>query len=114
VTAASLAVLQLMLDEDIPEKCNRSGSYFREKLLQLKEKHSVIEDVRGVGLLLGMKLVEEGEPIVLECLQKGFIINCVQGDVLRFVPPLIVTQAEIDRLIDCLDNVFRDRVEGSN
>ena len=113
VTAASLAVLQLMLDDDIPGSCHRNGAYFRERLLQLKAKHSVIEDVRGVGLLLGMKLAEEGEPIVLECLRKGFIINCVQGNILRFVPPLIVTQDEIDRLIDCLDEVFHDRAEGS-
>jgi acetylornithine aminotransferase len=106
VTAASLAVLQLMLGDDIPGVCDRTGAYFRERLSQLKAKHPIIEDVRGVGLLLGMKLAEEGEPIVLECLKRGFIINCVQGNILRFVPPLIVTQDEIDRLIDCLDEVF--------
>ena len=103
VTAASLAVLRLMLDGDIVGKCRRTGAYFREKLLQLKESHPLIEDVRGIGLLLGIKLAEEGEPIVLECLRKGFLVNCVQGNILRFVPPLIVTPAEIDRLINCLD-----------
>ncbi len=103
VTAASLAVLRLMLDDDIAGKCRRTGAYFRERLLQLKENHPLIEDVRGIGLLLGIKLAEEGEPIVLECLQKGFLVNCVQGNILRFVPPLIVTPAEIDRLISCLD-----------
>ena len=106
VTAASLAVLRLMLDDDIAGKCRRTGAYFRERLLQLKESHPLIEDVRGIGLLLGIKLAEEGEPIVLECLQKGFLVNCVQGNILRFVPPLIVTPAEIDRLINCLDAVL--------
>ncbi len=109
VTAASLAVLKIMLDDDLPGNCRRTGTYFREKLLELKGRHPVVRDVRGIGLLLGIKLAEDGEPIVKACLQKGFLVNCVQGDILRFVPPLIVTPAEIDRLIDCLDEVFAGR-----
>jgi acetylornithine aminotransferase len=112
VTAASLAVLRLMVDDDIPGECRRTGAYFRKKLLQLKENHPLIEDVRGIGLLLGMKLAGEGEPIVLECLQKGFLINCVQGNILRFVPPLIISPAEIDRLISCLDEVLSRHSKG--
>jgi acetylornithine aminotransferase len=113
VAAGSLAVLRLMLDNDIPGSCRRTGTYFYDRLLQLKKKHPVIEDVRGIGLLLGMKLNEDGEPIVLECLKKGFLINCVQGNILRFVPPLIVTAEEIDRLINYLDGVFSQRSRGS-
>ena len=109
VTAASLAVLKIMLDDDIAGNCRRTGTYFREKLLELKGRHPVVRDVRGIGLLLGIKLAEDGEPIVKACLQKGFLVNCVQGDILRFVPPLIVTPAEIDRLINCLDEVFAGR-----
>ena len=113
VAAGSLAVLRLMLDDNIPGTCRRTGAYFQEQLLQLKKKHPVIEDVRGIGLLLGMKLNQDGEPIVLECLQKGFLINCVQGNILRFVPPLIVNTEEIDRLINCLNEVFSSRSQGS-
>ncbi len=114
VAAGSLAVLRLMLDENISGTCRRTGAYFQEQLLQLKKKHPVIEDVRGIGLLLGMKLNQDGEPIVLECLQKGFLINCVQGNILRFVPPLIVNTEEIDRLINCLNEVFSNRSKGSD
>jgi acetylornithine aminotransferase len=113
VAAGSLAVLRLMLDENISGTCRRTGAYFQEQLLQLKKKHPVIEDVRGIGLLLGVKLIQDGEPIVLECLQKGFLINCVQGNILRFVPPLIVNTEEIDRLINCLNEVFSNRSQGS-
>jgi acetylornithine/N-succinyldiaminopimelate aminotransferase len=112
VTAASRAVLRLMLENDIPETCRKTGTYFFDRLLRLKERHPIIEEVRGLGLLLGLKLAVDAEPVVLACLEKGFLINWVQGDILRFVPPLIVTTQEIDRLIDCLEDVLTDLVRG--
>jgi acetylornithine aminotransferase len=114
VSAAALEVCRIMEEEDIPARCRRTGQYFREKLAWLKEHHGLIEEVRGLGLLLGIKLSSEGEPFVQQCLEKGFIINCVQGDILRFAPPLIISEAEIDALVDCLDGLFRDgaRVHG--
>ena len=73
----------------------------------------VIEAVRGQGLLLGLKLACEGAPIVDQCLERGFVINCIQGDVLRFAPPLIITAQEIDALIECLDEIFGTEALGS-
>ena len=108
VTAASHAVLRQMLESDIPETCRKTGAYFFDRLLRLKEQHPIVEEVRGLGLLLGLKLAVDAEPLVLTCLGKGFLINWVQGDILRFVPPLIVTTQEIDRLIDCLDELLTD------
>ncbi|MFZ0134140.1 MAG: acetylornithine transaminase [Desulfobacterales bacterium] len=107
VTAASRAVLQQMLAEDIPGTCRRTGAYFFDQLLKLKERRPVIEEVRGLGLLLGLKLTVAAEPVVMACLEKGFLVNCIQGDILRFVPPLIVTPREIDHLISCLDEVLQ-------
>jgi acetylornithine aminotransferase len=112
VTAASHAVLRQMLENDIPETCRTAGAYFFDRLLRLKERHPIIEEVRGLGLLLGLKLAVDAEPVVLACLERGFLINWIQGDILRFVPPLIVTTQEIDRLIDCLDDVLTDLVRG--
>jgi acetylornithine aminotransferase len=112
VTAASRAVLRLMLESDIPETCRTTGAYFFDRLLRIKERHPIVEEVRGLGLLLGLKLAVDAEPVVLACLERGFLINWVQGDILRFVPPLIVTTQEIDRLIDCLDDVLTDLVRG--
>ncbi|MGB8335926.1 MAG: acetylornithine transaminase [Desulfobacterales bacterium] len=112
VTAASRAVLRLMLENDIPETCRKTGVYFFDRLLRLKERHPIIEEVRGLGLLLGLKLSVDAEPVVLACLERGFLINWVQGDILRFVPPLIVTTQEIDRLVDCLEDVLTDLVRG--
>jgi acetylornithine aminotransferase len=55
-----------------------------------------------------MELTGEGGPVVSACMEKGFLINCIQDRVLRFAPPLIVSRQEIDRLIACLDEVLGD------
>lgn len=106
ITAAALEALRTIEKENILDKCNAASTYFREKLEGLKARHSVVEDVRGIGLLLGMKLKVEGAPIVNKCIEKGFLINCVQGNTLRFIPPLVISNEEIDLLVECLDEIL--------
>ncbi len=106
ITAASLEVLKIIEGEKIVEHCRQTGDYFKERLLWLKERHEVIEDVRGIGLLLGMKLTIDGGAIVKQCMEKGFLINCIQDKILRFVPPLIIENDDIDALVNCLDNIL--------
>jgi acetylornithine/N-succinyldiaminopimelate aminotransferase len=72
------------------------------------DKHTMAKGVRGMGLLLALELDRPAAPIVDLCMQKGFLINCVQEKRLRFVPPLSITRGEIDDLITCLDEVFSD------
>ena len=106
VTAAASETLRILTEEKIIEHCQEIGAYFKEQLLRLKSKHDVVEDVRGMGLLLGMKLKIKGESIVNACMEKGFLINCVQEDILRFIPPLIIGKSEIDALTACLDAIL--------
>ena len=106
VTAAALEVCKTLVQGNVIKQGREAGEYFREKLLWLKERHGVIVDFRGSGLLLGIKLAINGESLVNQCLQRGFLINCIQENILRFVPPLIVKKEEIDALIDCLDELF--------
>jgi acetylornithine aminotransferase len=106
VTAASLCVLKTIAQDDIIGHCAEVGLYFKERLQVLKSRHQCVVDVRGLGLLLGIELDRDGLPLVEACLEKGFVINCVQGNTLRFVPPLIVEKSEIDRLIQCLDGIL--------
>jgi acetylornithine/succinyldiaminopimelate/putrescine aminotransferase len=108
VTAAALEVCKTLVQGNIINQGREAGEYFREKLLWLKERHDVIVDLRGLGLLLGIKLAINGESLVNQCLRRGFLINCIQENILRFVPPLIVKKAEIDNLIDCLDELFQN------
>jgi acetylornithine aminotransferase len=106
VTAASLEVVRVLSEENIIDHCKNIGGYFKEKLSWLKDRHEVIDDVRGIGLLLGMKLRIQGDQIVALCMEKGFLINCIQGNILRFIPPLIIEKQEIDALVACLDEIL--------
>ena len=108
VTAAALEVCKTLVEAQVIENSNAAGTYFKNKLRALKDRHAIIEDVRGLGLLLGMKLKIDGAPVVQQCLQNGFLINCIQERILRFIPPLIISEKEIDQLVECLDGIFTD------
>jgi acetylornithine aminotransferase len=108
VTAAALEVCKILIEDKIIEKGNATGLYFKEKLNELKDRHDVIEDVRGLGLLLGIKLKIDGGPVVSQCMEKGILINCIQDNILRFIPPLIISKEEIDVLVECLDTIFTE------
>jgi acetylornithine/succinyldiaminopimelate/putrescine aminotransferase len=77
------------------------------ELNRLKKKHSVIREVRGKGLIIGMELTIPGAEIVNKCLEQGVLINCVQNNVLRFLPPLIVIKEEVDQVVALLDEVLK-------
>jgi acetylornithine/N-succinyldiaminopimelate aminotransferase len=108
VCAAAVSTIETILEDGlILDQCNRMGMYLGERLEQLKmEFPRIIAEVRGKGLLVGMELTINGDSIVRACLEKGVLINCTAGNVLRFIPPLIVQQKDIDRLIDVLERVF--------
>ncbi len=108
VTAAAMEVCKILMDDGIIEKGRAAGVYFKDKLHALKQRHDIIEDVRGRGLLLGMKLKIDGAPFVKQCMQNGFLINCIQDRILRFIPPLIISKDEIDQLIECLDKILTE------
>jgi acetylornithine/N-succinyldiaminopimelate aminotransferase len=107
VAAAALEVVKIISDKAFLENCTAMGRYFKDQLMVLKAKYATILDVRGEGLLLGMELDTAGGPVVKACMERGFLINCVQEKTLRFVPPLVITRAQVDALIRCLDEVLQ-------
>ena len=106
VTAAALEVCKMLVEDNVIENGRNAGVHFKEKLIELKARHPVIEDVRGLGLLLGIKLKIDGRPVVTQCMENGFLINCIQEKILRFIPPLIISTEEIDQLVKCLDQIL--------
>jgi len=108
ITAGALAVVKPLVNDGWTEKARDMGDYFKNQLINLQQKHSIIKDVSGLGLMLGLPLDREGAGIVSTCMERGFLINCVQERVLRFVPPLIIGKEEIDLLINCLDEIFKE------
>jgi acetylornithine aminotransferase len=108
IAAGALAVVKSLLNDGWIENAREMGDYFKNRLTNLQQKYSVIKDVRGLGLILGLMSDREVADIANACMEKGFLINCVQERVLRFVPPLIIGKEEIDLLINCLDKVFKE------
>jgi acetylornithine/N-succinyldiaminopimelate aminotransferase len=105
--SAALAALEVYTKPGFLEKAERMGNYFFSRLEELAERFSIIKEVRGVGMLLALELKQPGAGIVEDCMRQGYLINCIQQNILRFIPPLIVTKKEIDGLIECLSKSFK-------
>ncbi len=83
------------------------GRYFHAKLVQLQKQFSFIREVRGQGLMIGVELTFPGKQLVLDAMEQGLLINCTHENVLRFLPPYISTEKEIDRAVKILTRVFK-------
>ena len=110
--AAANVVLDTVPNEKFLNHVEEVGKYFKNKLIELQQKHSAqISEVRGEGLILGLQLSnskKSGVEIVNECMQRGAIINCTVGTVLRFIPPLIITNEQVDEVTKILDEVLSE------
>ena len=109
--AASLAVIEAIEKEKLLNNAVIVGSYLFRKLNDLRKKHAIIREVRGMALMAGIELSVEGKNIYEECLKRRLLINCTQGNVLRIMPPLIVREKEVDRAIEILDEVLAQETE---
>ncbi|MCP4670524.1 MAG: aspartate aminotransferase family protein [Desulfobacula sp.] len=109
-TAAALEVVNIISDQSFLEQVGAKGQYFKEQLEKLKAEHARVVGIRGKGLLLGLELNLEADRdaafFVKELFKKGFIINGIQDKILRFAPPLIIENQEIDRLISAMDSLL--------
>ena len=90
------------------------GGYFRMKLQDLQRHFSFIKEVRGQGLMVGVELSIPGKQIVLDAIEQGLLLNCTHDTVLRFLPPYIVTEREIDRSVRILKKVFKAATKRDN
>jgi len=104
--AASLASLKTLTKKGFLQKASSQGDYFVKQLHYLKENFSVIREVRGAGLMLAIELNQPGAKVVTACMKEGLLINCIQQNTIRFLPPLIITRKEIDLLIKTLSKIF--------
>jgi acetylornithine/succinyldiaminopimelate/putrescine aminotransferase len=94
-----------ILDELLPS-IQRIGSYFHVELNELARKHACIKEVRGFGLMLGVELHMPGKQIVLDAIREGLLINCTHDTVLRFLPPYIITEKEVDQGVKILGKIL--------
>jgi acetylornithine/N-succinyldiaminopimelate aminotransferase len=94
-----------ILDELLPQ-IRRVGEYFRAELRRMAIKHPSITEVRGAGLMIGAQLDRPGKQIVDDAMDRGLLINCTHDTVLRFMPPFIITEKDVEHAIGILDEVL--------
>lgn len=104
--ATAKAAIQVILDENLLENCRENGKYFKNGLNDLCQDHGRVEEVRGIGLMLGMELDVNCADLVNQAREKGLLINCTADKVLRFVPPLVIDKRQIDDAICILDEIL--------
>ena len=105
--AAANVVLDVVGNDTFLSNVDAMGEYMKSRLEKIKAQYpDLVKEVRGMGLILGMELTQPGRDIVNACLTKGAIINCTAGNVLRFVPPLIINKEHIDEVCDILAEVL--------
>ncbi len=107
--AAATSVIKTIFNDGILNHCVKTGDYFLSALKKLQQKHKIIREVRGRGLMLAAQLDIEASDIIKECLQKGLLINSTGGKTIRFVPPLIITTQDVDQAIQVLDEVMEGK-----
>lgn len=106
--AASLATFEAIEEGNLVEKAKRRGGYLHNRLSILKKDFPFVKIVRGKGLMQGVELEIEGKAVVDKCIEKGLLINCTQKNVLRFMPPLIVKNPEIDKAVSILYEALKE------
>ena len=84
------------------------GAYARQRLLELKQETPLITEVRGVGLMIGVELAQNGAGLIAKCLEKGLHVNCTHDTVLRIMPPLTITRDQVDEGIGILVDALRE------
>ncbi|UNC91488.1 aspartate aminotransferase family protein [Candidatus Contubernalis alkaliaceticus] len=108
--AAAIAVLKTILENDFLVYVKRNSEYFVQELEQLKKKlPSLIKEIRASGMMVAVEIEGDsrGREVMKECLKKGLVINCIGGNVLRFLPPLNVTASELRFALDVLEGVLK-------
>ena len=109
VASASLGVFKAIEREKLLQNTKEMGAYLRSALESLKEKYSIVKEIRGIGLMLGVELTISGVEIAERCLEEGLLINCTQEKVLRIMPSMTVSKRLIDQAIRILDRVLGEK-----
>lgn len=104
--ACRVALESLDIIEELLPSIERVGAYFHLQLNQLARKHSFVKEVRAFGLMVGVELTVPGKQFVLDAMAAGLLINCTHDTVLRFLPPYIVTEKEVDKAVKILSKLF--------
>ncbi|MCI1931328.1 MAG: aspartate aminotransferase family protein [Clostridia bacterium] len=106
VTSAGTVVMDMLFNGGLLENVKKQGKLLSEKLNALKDKYDIVKDARGIGLMQGIELTIPSGPVVADCIKNGLLLVGAGTNVIRFVPALIVTSAEIEEAMNKLDKAL--------
>jgi len=104
--AAASATIDALTEDKLVQNAAKVGSYFKEKLMRLKEKHKIIRDVRGLGMMLGVELRFEVRDVLYDGIRNGLLMLYSGRNILRLLPPLVMDEMTVSRAVDIMDNVL--------
>jgi len=103
----SLALMEMLQDDSLMQRVTEVGIFFRKRLRRLQRSHpTIIRDVRGTGLMIGLEIAFSGKGVVSKMLERGFLLNCTQDVVLRMLPPYLIKKSEITSMLTHLEEVL--------
>jgi len=106
VCAAASAAIDVLKEEKLAERAATLGNYFKGKLEELAEKHKIIREVRGLGLMIGVETRFDVYNIIMDCMNNGVLILDAGRNVVRFLPPLVIKKDQINKVVSTLDRAM--------
>ncbi|PZX52691.1 aspartate aminotransferase family protein [Algoriphagus chordae] len=108
VAASAIATIEVINDEQLCKRASETSEWLQGKLAELITKHDELESVRGLGLMLGVKMKSEAKPYVLRLLEEGIVANATAGNILRLVPALNISRDELNIFLEKLDEILSE------
>jgi acetylornithine/LysW-gamma-L-lysine aminotransferase len=106
--AAGYATLEALTEDKLVENAEKTGRYFKENLVMLKERHRIIREVRGLGMMLGVELRFDVKDILLDAMQRGLLMLYSGKNIIRLLPPLVMDEQTVSRAIHIIDLVLSE------
>ena len=112
--AAGTATLQALTQDGLIDNAERRGKMFKDGLEALKEKHNIIREIRGKGLMIGIELKYEVRDILMDGIEKNLLLLYSGRNILRLLPPLVITELDVIRSLEILDELFTNEEKRRN
>lgn len=112
--AAGIAALKALTEDGLIENSEKMGKIFREGLEKLKEKHTMIREIRGKGLMIGVEMKFEVKDILMGLIKEGILMLYSGRNILRILPPLVITEEDITKVLHALDSILTEEEQKRN
>jgi acetylornithine/LysW-gamma-L-lysine aminotransferase len=106
--------MEALIDDKLVENAARMGLHFKEGLNRLKDKHKIIRQVRGIGMMLGVELRFDVKDILFDGIRRGLLVLYSGRNILRLLPPLVMDETTVSRAVDIIDVILTDEEKRRN